>query len=144
MAKISLCVCLYINIGLARKFVWPFLYSLTEKNLFLSLSLSSIYTCTHITSSYTSFLLLDPGCFHALAIVNSFDVNIEVLVSFQLEFLFFPGICPRVKLLDHMVALLLVFREPPLFPKLAAPIHISTNSVGWFPFPCTLSSIYYL
>ena len=85
MAKISLCVCLYINIGLARKFVWPFLYSLTEKNLFLSLSLSSIYTCTHITSSYASFLLLDPGCFHALAIVNSFDVNIEVLVSFPVR-----------------------------------------------------------
>ena len=47
------------------------------------------------------------GCFHVLAAVNSAPVNIEVHVSFELWFCL--DICPGVGLLDHTVALCLVF-----------------------------------
>ena len=47
------------------------------------------------------------GCFHVLAIVNSAAVNIGVDVSFQI--MVFSRYMPRVGLLDHMVALFLVF-----------------------------------
>ena len=67
------------------------------------------------------------GCSHVLAIVNSAATNL-----FKLEF--FPDTCPGVGLLDHRVALFLVFKETSvLFSIGAAPIYISTNSVGGFP-----------
>ena len=46
------------------------------------------------------------GCFHVLAIVNSATVSTGMHVSFWIKFC--PDICPRVKLLDHMVILFLV------------------------------------
>ena len=50
------------------------------------------------------------GCFHILAIVNSTAVNFGMHVSFQIRvFIFFPGNYPEVGLLEHMVALSLVF-----------------------------------
>ena len=51
------------------------------------------------------------GCFHVLAVVYSAVVNTEVHLS--LWIMFFLHICPGVELLGHMVALLLVFKEPP-------------------------------
>ena len=47
------------------------------------------------------------SCFHVLAIVSNVAVNIWVHVFFKLDFSL--DICPRVGLLDHMVALCLVF-----------------------------------
>ena len=60
---------------------------------------------------------------------------------FKLEFSSFPDICLGVGLLDHMVALFLVFEGTSI---MAAPIYIPTNNVGVFPFLHTLSNIYYL
>jgi len=77
------------------------------------------------------------GWFHVLAIVNS--ANIEVHL-FKWECLSFPGICPEVGLLDHMVALFLgSWQTSILFSIVAAPVYISTISVEGFlfskPFP---------
>ena len=48
-------------------------------------------------------------------------------------------------LLDHMVALFLVFKRPfTLFSLVLAPISFPTNSVGELLFVHTLSSIYCL
>ena len=47
------------------------------------------------------------GCLHVLAIVNSAAVNNGVHVSFQI--MVFSRYTPRNRLLDHMVALFLVF-----------------------------------
>ena len=50
------------------------------------------------------------GCLHVLASVNSVAMTIGVHVSFRVkEFLSFPGICPGMRLQDHMVTLVLVF-----------------------------------
>ena len=47
------------------------------------------------------------GCFHVLAIINSAAMNIEVYVSFRLDFSSFLNTCLVMGLLDHKVALLL-------------------------------------
>ena len=49
----------------------------------------------------------DLGGFCDLAIVNSAAMNMRVHVSFELWFSL--GVCPVVRLLDHMVVLFLVF-----------------------------------
>ena len=48
------------------------------------------------------------GCFHVLAIVSSAVVNIGVSTSFH-TVCFSLDICPRMGLLNHMVALFSVF-----------------------------------
>ena len=70
---------------------------------------------------------VDGQCFHVLAIVNSASVNTRVHVSFQSRV--FPDICPELGLLDHMVALFLVFSGTSiLFSIVAVSVYIATNS----------------
>ena len=47
------------------------------------------------------------ACFHVPAIVNGASMNIGVHMSFQITV--FLDICPRIELMDHIVALALVF-----------------------------------
>ena len=84
------------------------------------------------------------GTFRLLpCLVNSTTMNIEVHVFFKLWFSL--DICPGVRLLDHKVALFLLFQEASiLFSTVVVLLYIPTNSVGEFPFLCTLSSIYCL
>ena len=66
---------------------------------------------------------------------------------FSLEFYSFLNICPRVRLLDQILALFLVFwGNSILFSTVAVPIYTPTNSVGGFPFPtaCLAFIIYRL
>ena len=79
------------------------------------------------------------GCFHVLAIVNSAAMNIGVHVSFRTTLFF--GYVPKSGILDHMIALFLIFKGPSILSSIeAVPIYISTNSARGFPFLHTLSS----
>ena len=71
---------------------------------------------------------------------------LENMYPFELEFSSLLDIClVVVGFLDHMVILFLVFKGISiLFSIVAASIYIPTNSIGRFPFVCTLSDIYYL
>ena len=96
-----------------------------------------LYMCTyifaHIPCLFSFICRWTLACFQVLAIVNSSDVNREVHVSFWIWVLF--GYMARRGLLDHMVVLFLVFwGNSVLFPIVAAPMYISTNTVGRFPF----------
>ena len=58
-------------------------------------------------------LLMDTGCFHTLAAVNSAAVNIGVHAHFPTSIFGFLYIFSGVKLLDHMVDLFLLFLKKP-------------------------------
>ena len=80
--------------------------------------MAEAYSIVHIYHISLIQLSVDGhlGCFHITAIVHNASVNIGVHVSFQIRvFLSFLDIYPGVGLLDHMVALFLVFEEPPYF-----------------------------
>ena len=83
-----------------------------------------IYKVFFIHSSVDGHL----GCSHVLATVNSAVLNIGVCVSFWIRVFIFSEyiIYPGVGLMDHMLALFLVFL---LFSIVAAPIYIPTNNL---------------
>ena len=72
---------------------------------FLWLSNIPLYMCTTFSLSVPVSGHL--GCLHFLAIINSAEVKLGCM--YLLKLWFSPGICPGVELLDHMVALFLVF-----------------------------------
>ena len=73
------------------------------------------------------------GCFHVLAIVNSAAMNIEVRVFLELKFS--SDMFSEVGLLDHMVALFLIFwGTSVLFSIVAALTYIPINSKEGLPF----------
>ena len=85
-----------------------------------------------------SFTDVHLNCVHVLVAVNNYPMNL-----FELQICL--GVCPGVKLLDHMAPLFLVFWGTYiLFSIVAALIYIPTNSGGSFLFLQTLSNIYYL
>ena len=79
-------------------------------------SIAYIHCIFFIHSSVKEHL----GCFYVLAFVNS--------VTYLLESLNFPDICPVMGFLDHMVVLVLVFKEISiLFSIVAVSVYIPTN-----------------
>ena len=113
-------------------------------SFFLRLRNIRLYICTTSLSVplFHPLSVLDghSGCFHVLAIVNSAEMSTKVHAFFKLWFS--PDVYPGVGLLDHMVALSLVFKEPPiLFSIEVVRIYIPTISVGGLPFLHTISSI---
>lgn len=69
------------------------------------------------------------GYFHLLAIVNHAAVNRGSIHLFELLFLFSSDKYPKVELLNHVVALFLIFASSYPFP----PNHPEAGSSSWVP-----------
>ena len=68
------------------------------------------------------------GRSHVLALVNNIAVNMKCIYLFRLVFCFLQ-INTWMKFLDHMLALFLIFWGTSiLFPTVAVPVYIHTNS----------------
>ena len=73
------------------------------------------------------------GCFHVLAITGNAAMNIGLYVPFEIRV--FSGHMPKMGLLDHMVAQILVLSgTSTLLILVAIQIYIPTSSVGEFLF----------
>ena len=88
----------------------------------------------HTTSSLSVHLSVDTlGFLHVFAIVNSTSMTLGYMCLFTLKFS--SDICLDVGLQNHMVTLVLVFKEiSKLFSTMAAPIYIPINYVWMFIF----------
>ena len=114
--------------------------------VFYCMSVYVTYTYTHTSHLLYPFICCwTRGYFHILAIVNNLLWTVGFMYSFEYWFLVFFGCILRSELLDHMVALFLVFWGSfILFSVVPVAIYISTNSVGGVPFLHILTNICYL
>ena len=70
--------------------------------------------------------------------------TLRSVYHFELVFSFSLDKYPKVELLDHMVALFLIFWETSISSSVvAAPIYIPTNSTQMFPFSHSLTNVCY-
>ena len=103
--------------------------------------LNNILLYIYTTSSDLSLCWWYLGCFHVLVIVYSAAVNIGVHVSFYFRKLWFSlNISPGVGLLNHMVALFLVFRSSSFLAVCCHPVCLvymlstSWEMPGWISY----------
>ena len=108
-----------------------FLHAATNAiiSFFFMVGCYSIVHMDHIFFIHPSGCLV---CFYVLAIANSATISIEMQISFWINFLIFFGYIPRSGNVESYGSSTFSFLI--LFSIVAAPIYISTNSVGRFPF----------
>jgi len=109
-----------------------------------------LYVCVSLYLSvylYHFFLFIHPftnnlGCFHTLAFVNNTALNVECRFLFKIVISLPLDIYLKLKLLDHMTVLFLIFwGNFVLFSIVTALVCTPTNSVQGFPFPHILASL---